>query len=240
MAQCPRCSGRLLYRHGEAWCISHGTIATERQPGDAVWSPSPTRDRVTAPRTGEPWTPAEWDYLMAHARDMSAAEIAAHLGRTASGIHKLLAKRRVSKPHPHRVPVAVQLPSEPAPKWRRWTQAEDEWLQDNIGRGLLQLVSSRLNRSPEAVRMRLRILGQRRAVDGYMTAHDVARQYRCPRYRVWLLIRQGALPTHRLPGVRYLRIDPADCEAIRDQLTAPKRTYRYCPPDTGDWYKRYK
>ena len=110
---------------------------------------------------------------------------------------------------------------------------------DNMGRGLLQFASSRLGRTPEAIRMRLRVLGQRRATDGMMTACEVARLYRCPRYRVENLVRIGTLPSQSIAGSRYYRIDPADCERIKAQLTAPKRTYKDTPPDMGDWRQRY-
>lgn len=245
MSQCPRCHGRLIVRHGEMWCWTHGTIATERHASDPVWEPAPLRDRVSAPRTGAKWTDEEWAYVLAHFDDLSAAEIAARIGRRPAGIYKRLSKLGVSKPHPTPkrrpdVPATIHARAIRAGERRRWTQEDDEWLLDNIGRGLLRFVSSRLGRTPEAVRWRLRILGERRASDGMLTMSEVARAYNCPLHRVRSMVRDGTLPTQRIPGVWFYRIDPADCERIRSLLTAPKQTYRYCPPDTGDWYKRYE
>lgn len=243
MPHCPHCSGRLIVRHNEAWCWTHGTISTERQPQDAVWEPAPLRDREASPRTGTPWTDEEWAFVEAHFEDMSAAEIAPLIQRTPAGIHKRLGKLGVSKPHPKRHPLVsptIHARAVRSGEKRRWTQDEDEWLQDNIGRGLVQFTSSRLGRTMRSVQLRLQILGTRRATDGMMTAAEVAREYRCPLYRVLRLVRTGVLPTYPIAGSRYYRIDPADCERIADMLTAPKRTYKGVAPDMGDYRQRYK
>ena len=242
MIHCPHCSGRLIVRHNEAWCWTHGTISTERLPHDAVWEPAPLRDREASPRTGTPWTDEEWAFVEAHFEDMSAAEIAPLIQRTPAGIHKRLVKLGVSKPHPKRHPdvaATVHARAVRAGERRRWTQEEDDFLEDNIGRGMVQFVGSRLGRSPRAIQHRLQILGSLRA-DGMLTVSEVARMYWCSRWRIYSLVRAGTIPSHRIPGTRYYRIDPADCERIADMLTAPKQTYKGVAPDMGDYRQRYK
>ena len=199
------------------------------------------RDREAAPRTGTPWTAEEWAFVEAHFEDMSAAEIAPLIQRTPAGIHKLLSKRGISKPHPQRHASVSAMAHARAVRHRRpWTQEEDEWLEDNIGRGMVQFMSSRLGRSPRAIQHRLQLLGSHRAADGMLTAAEVAKEYRCPLYRVLRLVRAGTLPTYPIAGSRYYRIDPTDCERIADTLTAPKATHRGSPPDMGDYRQRYK
>lgn len=197
--------------------------------------PAPIRDRVSAARTGRPWTAEDWAFVEAHMVDMSAAEIGAVLGRTASGIHKRLRKAGLSKPHPPRKFEAREdrsgLP---------WTPEEDEMLADCLTLGGVRSVSSQLRRSERAVRKRMyEVIGVRGRDDGFLSVSDVAALYRCPRWRVSRMVKEGRLESRRAAGGRIHRIDPADCERLRVELSAPKQTHKGSAPDVGDWAKRY-
>lgn len=121
--------------------------------------------------------------------------------------------------------------------WTAWTDEENELLLDLAGRMTLELVAKRLNRTRGACRRQLFTLqaGRARDVPGLLSATEVAEQYGCPLHRVSTLIARGQLPAKRVQGGHYWRIDPAHCERIRHLLTAPKRTHRSSPPDTGNY-----
>jgi hypothetical protein len=126
--------------------------------------------------------------------------------------------------------------------WVEWTQDDDDYLLERAGSMTLKIIAKKLGRTWPACKRRLYDLGAGRArdVSGYMSAMQVAQEYRCPLSRVTSLIASGALPARKVLGGHYWRIDPADCEAIAGTLRAPKRrSYQGTPPDMGDYDRRY-
>jgi hypothetical protein len=125
--------------------------------------------------------------------------------------------------------------------WVPWTQEDDDLLLELAGEQTLKRIAVRLNRSWGACKRRLYDLqaGRARDVSGHMSMAQVAEFYACPVTRVKALIDSGELPAKRVGGGHYWRIDPADCERLRDRLKAPKVTHRAVPPDFGDYRRRY-
>jgi hypothetical protein len=114
-----------------------------------------------------------------------------------------------------------------------WTEEEGHMLLDLAGIRTLPEIGQRLHRSAEACRRRLYELGTTaRDAQGYLSAHQLADAYGCPPSRVIRLIKWGRLPAQLIHGNRYA-IDPVDAEAVADELTAPKRTFRDVPSAAG-------
>lgn len=122
-----------------------------------------------------------------------------------------------------------------------WTQEDDDFLLEHAGEMTLKRIGKRLRRSWMACKRRLYDLeaGRARDVSGHLSATQVAEEYNTSLNRVYKLIQRGTLPARKVAGGHYWRIDPEDCEAVRELLTAPKRTHTTTPPDTGDYLKRY-
>ncbi len=111
-----------------------------------------------------------------------------------------------------------------------WTAEHDDELLEHAGLMTLGLLARRLGRTAQACSDRLQTLDAPRALDvaGYLTARQVAREYGCPESRVGRLIREERLPAFRVRGGHHWRIATEDCEAVRELLTAPRRTW--CRP----------
>lgn len=124
--------------------------------------------------------------------------------------------------------------------WVPWTQEDDDYLLERAGSVTLKIIAKALGRSWPACKRRLYDLGAGRArdVSGYMSASQVAAEYKCPLQRVQDLIARGELPAHRVHGGHYWRIDPADLAAVEPKLKAPKRTHRKAQLDVGDYRAR--
>lgn len=126
--------------------------------------------------------------------------------------------------------------------WVAWTQEDDDYLLEHAGEQTLKIIAKHLGRSWQACKRRLYDLkaGRARDVTGWMSAMQVAAEYKCPLARVKKLIGTGELPAHRVVGGHYWRIDPDDCERLKAVLSAPKtRSYKTSPPSIGDYDRRY-
>ena len=111
----------------------------------------------------------------------------------------------------------------------RWTPEESAYLLEHVGDEAVCEIARHLGRPPEAVGRRLRQMGihdRANVTAGYLTAGEVATEYRCPEERVLRFCRDGVLRAHKMPGAHFWRIDPADAEQIRSLLTAPRRTWK--------------
>lgn len=124
--------------------------------------------------------------------------------------------------------------------WNPWTQEEDDTLLELAGTLTLKGIAKQLGRSWMACKRRLYDLGAGRARDvaGYMSAMQVAAEYRCPVDRVTRLIQSGELRAWRVRGGHYWRIDPEDLAAVEAKLRAPRRSHRGYELDLGDYRKR--
>lgn len=124
--------------------------------------------------------------------------------------------------------------------WNPWTQEEDDYLIEHAGEQTLKIIAKHLGRSWSACKRRLYDLGAGRARDvaGYLSAQQVATEYRCPVSRVTKLIQTGELRAFRVRGGHYWRIDLEDLPPVEAKLKAPRRTHRRSELDVGDYRKR--
>jgi hypothetical protein len=125
--------------------------------------------------------------------------------------------------------------------WVPWTQADDDFLLEHAGSQTLKVIAKQMGRSWAACKRRLYDLGAGRArdVSGYMSAMQVAAEYKCPVGRVEALIRRGELRARKVVGGHYWRIDPEDLAEVEAKLRAPKRTHRKARVDLGDYRLHY-
>lgn len=124
----------------------------------------------------------------------------------------------------------------------RWSQAEKNYLLDHAGQEPLTMLAARLNRSYASVRTMLGAKGyglKARENQGHLTALVVAREYGCSYTRVCALLASGELKGDYSERLHRWRVDPADAEAVRGLLTAPKRTHVTTPPDIGNYREKY-
>ena len=125
----------------------------------------------------------------------------------------------------------------------RWTEVEDEYLLTMAGSIRLVDIARALNRSYQAVRVRVGSKGfglKARQNQGYLTAAEMAKEYHCSYHRLLDLLTKGVVKGRYRPKLHRWEIDPAD---VRDEIVSllrlPKRTYKRTPPDYGDYYQRY-
>lgn len=125
----------------------------------------------------------------------------------------------------------------------RWSRAELAFLLENAGSMRLVDIAARLGRSYGSVRSKLGGKGlgiKARENQGWLSAARIAAEYGCPYSRVTKLIADGVLKAKQGTVRRGWLIDPADAEAIRPLLVAPKtHSYKSQPADIGDYYRRY-
>lgn len=123
-----------------------------------------------------------------------------------------------------------------------WTEEEKAYLLGHAGSATLEVIAGHLRRSRGAVRRRLHEIGIRaRDNQGFLSAAQLAKEYRCPYHRV-----RTALAAGQILGVydpvrnRWnVAIDQLTPEAKR-LLQQPKlRSYKTRQTDLGDYYKRY-
>lgn len=125
-----------------------------------------------------------------------------------------------------------------------WTASEVEYLLEHAGTKTLKAIGRALHRPPSAVRSKLGSKGLRlkaRTIQGYLSAAEIAKEYRCPYHRVRDLLISGRLKG-RYDRVRNCwRVDSVDLTAdVQSLLRAPKtQSYKAVPPDMGDYYERY-
>lgn len=124
--------------------------------------------------------------------------------------------------------------------WVEWTQADDDYLLEHAGEQTLKVIGKALGRSWSACKRRLYDLGAGRArdVSGYLSAMQVAKEYRCPVGRVQALIERGELRAHKVHGGHYWRIDPSDLAAVEAKLKKPRRSHKRAELDLGDYRRR--
>jgi len=124
-----------------------------------------------------------------------------------------------------------------------WTAQEDAYLLEHAGLDTLKSIAVVLGRSYQSVRVRIGSKGfgiTARANQGFLSAAEIAKSYGAPYHRVRGLLAAGTIKGLYDRRRNAWRVDPARLTpAIIALLTAPKRTYKSCPPDTGDYYLRY-
>lgn len=100
----------------------------------------------------------------------------------------------------------------------RWSRAEKAFLLEHAGTLRLKDIARRLNRSEASVKTMLGSKGlgiKARENQGWLSASRVAKEYACPKSRVYRLIAQGYLKATRDPHRKSWRIDPAAVEKAR-------------------------
>jgi len=125
----------------------------------------------------------------------------------------------------------------------RWTADEDEYLLATAGSMRLVDIAARLNRSYQAVRVRVGSKGfglHARQNQGYLTAMELAKEYGCSYHRVLGFLYEDKLKGRYRRELHRWEVDPVDVtpEIVR-LLTAPRRTHKTYPLDVGDYYQRY-
>jgi len=124
-----------------------------------------------------------------------------------------------------------------------WTAAEDEYLLTMAGAIRLVDVARALNRSYQAVRVRVGSKGfglRARQNQGYLTAAEMAKEYRCSYHRLLGLLAKGVVKGRYRLKLHRWEIDVADVtDEIASLLREPRRTHKTTPPDVGDYYQRY-
>ncbi len=124
----------------------------------------------------------------------------------------------------------------------KWTEEETEYLLDHAGNMKLVSIAKHLRRSYGAVRGRLRFRKTKaRHNQGYLSAAELAKYYKCPYHRV-----REALVTGKIKGFRNSirkdwQVDLADLNSqALELLQQPKlKSHRNSPPDVGDYEKRH-
>jgi len=126
-----------------------------------------------------------------------------------------------------------------------WTEAEVTYLLEHSGDRTLKAIGRVLHRSASAVRSKLGSKGlglKARTNQGFLSAAEIAKEYRCPYHRVRSLLAAGTMKGRYDKRRNCWRVDPAELRrpAVEAFLRAPKtRSYRTVPPDVGDYYERY-
>lgn len=124
----------------------------------------------------------------------------------------------------------------------KWTEADDGYLLDYAGQYTLKLIARHLRRTCPSVRSRLgrwyKI--QSRHNQGYLSAAELAKEYKCPYHRILGALRLGAIKGRFDKKRTRWNIDLIDltAEALMI-LTAPKQTYKSREADLGDYYQRH-
>lgn len=126
-----------------------------------------------------------------------------------------------------------------------WTEAEVTYLLEHAGVKTLKEIGRSLHRSESSVRSKLGSKGlglKARTNQGYLSAAEIAKEYRCPYHRVRSLLAAGTMKGWYDKRRNCRRVDPAEFRrpAVEAFLRAPKtRTYKTVSPDMGDYYERY-
>ena len=123
-----------------------------------------------------------------------------------------------------------------------WTKEEDAYLLDHAGIKTLADIGKHLGRSYNSVRARIgpRCLGiTARANQGWLSAAEVSRHYRCSYQRVRNLLVAGTLTGHRDRTRNRWQVDLAEVTPeVEALLRAPKRTHTQTHPDLADYDRR--
>lgn len=126
-------------------------------------------------------------------------------------------------------------------KGTEWTEEDVDHLLTHAGNKTLDEIARDLHRTTGAVRRRLHEVGiTARANQGFLSASEIAKEFRCSYTRVRRMLNEGSLPG-RFDKVRNRwEVELADITSeMETRLRAPKRTYKTHPLDMGDYYQRY-
>jgi hypothetical protein len=216
---------------------AYGAAKAERQIAERE-----AAARRTMPRYRPPQQPPAAPTITVDGADYVLAKDAArHLGITYAALWQRCLRRGF--PHIHRrdghrvrlyVPVAA-LPHAAAPKPRPWTEEEDEYLHEHLGRMSREAIAKRLGRSDMAVLVRMTRLGiNQRDAKGWLTGGQVAAELGIHGQTITYLVRRGDLrpqPYRPQSGNRraYLFTQEEIERWIRRRITAPR------PREQWDW-----
>ena len=124
-----------------------------------------------------------------------------------------------------------------------WTADEDAYLLEWAGQRTLRSIAKVLGRSYQSVRVRIGSKGfgiTARANQGFLSAAEIAREYQAPYHRVRGLIAAGTIKGRWDRRRNRWQVDPSNLTPeVVLLLSVPKRSYKSCPPDVGDYYQRY-
>lgn len=125
----------------------------------------------------------------------------------------------------------------------KWAPQEDAYLLEHAGTHTLRTIAEHLRRSCPSTRSRLGkvLMIHARANQGFLSAGELAREFRCPYHRIRTALREKVIPGRYDPVRNRWEVDLADLTpAAISLLEAPKlHSYRTSPPDLGDYYQRY-
>ena len=122
-----------------------------------------------------------------------------------------------------------------------WTEEEKAYLLEYAGNHTLKRIARKLSRSYGAVRGQLRIKKiVSRHNQGYFSAADLAKEYNCSYHRIRLALAAGKIKGCYDRSRNRWQIDLSELTPeAKEILARPKRTYKTCPSDLGDYYTRY-
>jgi hypothetical protein len=125
-----------------------------------------------------------------------------------------------------------------------WLPEEDEYLLEHAGAKTLQEIATHLRRNYQAVRARLNKNHDiaSRHNQGYMSAAELAKEYKCSYHRIRAALREGKIKGRFDKKRNRWEIDPARIMASTTAqiiLHRPKRTHKTFPTDVGDYCRRH-
>ena len=125
----------------------------------------------------------------------------------------------------------------------KWTEEEDEYLLTHAGNIRLADIAKHSRRSYGAVRGRLRFKNhlQARHNQGYLSAAELAKYYKCPYHRVRQALLDGKIKGFRSQIRRDWQVDLADIgsQALEVLLQPKLKSHKNSPTDVGDYEKRH-
>ena len=123
-----------------------------------------------------------------------------------------------------------------------WTGDDAEHLLTYAGEKTLPEIARELHRTTGAVRRHLHEVGiTARSNQGYLSAGEVAREFRCSYNRVRRMLNEGSLPGHFDKVRKRWEVEITDITPeMKALLQAPRRTHKTHPLDMGDYYQRYR
>ncbi len=123
-----------------------------------------------------------------------------------------------------------------------WTREEKAYLLDHAGIDTLEEIAQYLRRSRGAVRRRLHEIGiKARDNQGFLSAAQLSKEYRCPYHRIRTALAAGQIlgvydPVRNRWNVAIDQLTPEALALLRQ----PKlHSYKTRQTDLGDYYERY-
>jgi hypothetical protein len=125
-----------------------------------------------------------------------------------------------------------------------WSKKEDDFLLEHAGDMTLQDIATHLHRSYQGARSRLNKFHRlkARANQGFISAAEVAKEFKCPYHRIRKALRLGKIKGRFDPRRNRWEVDLVDilhspvAQAI---VKRPKRTHKRSPTDLGDYCQRH-